>query len=246
MNVFDGFLDSVPDKLKELKSIETHSAYWVKIEKTVNERIYDMYLLVPFFGLQEQIVWYNILVTNNKSVNQITRLQVITNLRILSYDYMTHEGRIYSFQSFDTVDIRPNPDRSQNFYSSDIGQFTQPINPKEFKSLKSPKDIIFLLKGDPVFTFNEIEESEKLLKVIDELGKQIALVKTEKTESSSLESSSDSSNVSLKCSHCANKVPPNSKYCNHCGARMSPVCSKCNHVNPAGSEFCSNCGFILN
>ena len=171
MNVMDASLDDVPEMIKNLKNIETSSVYWVKIEKTINERVYDMNLLVPFFGLQEQIIWHNMLVTNNKNVNQISRLQVITNLRILLYDYLTHEGRNYPFQSFDAVDIRPNSERNPYLYESDIGEFSQPINHKEFRPLKSPKDIIFLLKGEPVFTFNEVEESEKLLKVIDENGK---------------------------------------------------------------------------
>ena len=227
------------------KNIETNSLYWVKMDE------YEIYPLIPFYGLKEHIGYYSILASSSNGVIEVKKIQILTSMRILIYDYENHEGKFNVYQDFDNVEIKPNSEQSNSLYSSDIGPFSDSINPSNFKNLQSPKDVIFLFQGKEVFRFNEVVELEKLMKVISDLNEQRGsktTIKdtTNKIKTDDKQESLRATKISIKCSHCGKSVAADSKFCNHCGARVTPVCSKCNHENPVGSEFCSNCGFVLN
>lgn len=244
VNVIDAEKDKLVGEIIYLKNIETKSLYWIKMDE------YDIYPLIPFYGLKEHIGYYNILASNNNGVIEIKKIQILTSIRNLIYDYENHEGKYNVYQDFDNVEIKPNSEQSNSLYSSDIGPLSDPINPSNFKNLQSPKDVIFLSQGKEVFRFNEVVELEKLMKVISDINEQRSS-KTRINDTASKIKTDDKqesqrTKISIKCSHCGKSVAADSKFCNHCGARVTPVCSKCNHENPVGSEFCSNCGFVLN
>jgi hypothetical protein len=247
MKIIDASLDDVSSMVTNLKNIETNSIYWVKIERTINEGKAEVetYPLVPFFGPDEQIVWYNLLLAESNGNIQAIRLQIITTLRILEYDYRDHKGKIFEFQSFDRVDVRPYSDRNYyELYSTDTGQFTNSLLPDKIKRRNAPKEVVFLLKDKEVFSFKGIEEPEYLLDVTKVVLHQVNLARAQ--NKGPKESSKGSSNKLVKCPHCGKYIPPNSNFCNSCGSRISTICSKCKNTNPADSRYCNNCGFILN
>ncbi len=242
MNLFDSVKDNPYHMLNTLKNIENNSLYWLRVDVRVDQFKRDLYPLVPFYGLNEHISWYNMLMYNEGNTFKVKKFQAITNVRLLTYDYDIHEGRTLSFEQFDSVEVRPSVERGDYLYSTDEGIFTSPIKPSKFKNLSFSKDVTLLREGTPVFTFQAVQEHEKLLNVIQ--GIQNQFVKPHQESIPTVSNSSKSLN--LRCAHCGKNVTIDSKFCNYCGARMTPMCSKCNHQNPAGSEFCSNCGFILN
>jgi hypothetical protein len=173
----------------------------------------------------------------------------MTNWRVLEYDYELHEGKHIVYPEFDSIEIKPDSEQSDLVYSSGLGPLTTSINPQSFKKVLSPNDIVFLKEGDEAFRFTQVEELEKLTKVIKDIDEQLNLttnVTTDKTKPDDQNQSKKGTKVTIKCSQCGKSITTNSKFCNYCGARMTPVCSKCNHENPIGSHFCSNCGFVLN
>ena len=244
MNVIGKHATEISSLVTNLKNIETNTMYWCKFEVTEDGTKFERYPLIPFFSANEQIVWYNLLMTESNGSIHAIRLQTITNQRILEYDYTNHEGKMWSFLSFDKIELRENSETVNLLYSSEIKVLTEPIKPNKIKRMNSPKDVIFILEGNPVFTFVGVQEPDMILHVEKEIHRQVDVYKNEQ-KGLTIEHV-EASNRSRKCPNCGKKNQLTSVFCNFCGSRIEAICSKCNNQNPTGSKFCNSCGSILN
>ena len=263
--------------LKELKLIHQKlqdSTLWtpkkVKISSTNKDTSINIYPNLPFLFSGEVILWTN-KDTQGIINKKTTYLDLVTNYRILQYDYFNHKGTSILMDEIENALVnnqRSIPKtsiigatlkskilRGGGQIPKEEGDFTYGdviiSSVDRSDSILSKKSIITIENVDnPSRIASTIMDTKKKLYAGSEgqfqKKNQYPNEKTRNEFKSEDPSNNDNNSESNQviCSKCQSKNLEGSIFCNYCGGKIeqSFICKNCNNENMKGAVFCNQCG----
>ena len=227
-----------------------NSNYWEQVEYTTfgsrnKPKRVILFPNAPFTGDGEEVIWQNVKTNKEKTISGI---DVITNCRVMQYDYVEQTGVVAMLDN--VQDVVP-----QNVYMSSnrkpIGFYPPSLPPPDFNTIMNVKllgDLTIYVQNTSAIVFTGVTDPAHLaimIKTLKNKQNQAVLRSNVLKKSLPADQIADTNpKVSeLNCSKCGNAhIPSNSKFCNLCGSALSPICTNCSYLNPSGSAFCSKCG----
>jgi ribosomal protein L40E len=253
MNMEDEYIQEFHDRVGALKQKESDELYWTRrglisqdslgVTRTVN-----IYPLTPFLAEGEEIIWRNILL-EPKSKDKIEAVQVVTNYRVLLYNYEQHVGTVILLPSIEDITVTNITHTKQKPVGTYIK--SSPFSSIENLNKDTIGDVVFNFGGRSFLTFSQISEPGKLAStvrlMIQNTNMQVIEPPQLQSEQESIPQSTISPEVSeknddLECKECGWANPIDSKFCNRCGSSLSTVCPNCSFKNPSDASFCNECG----
>lgn len=222
----------------------------------------NIYPNLPFLFKGEEIIWTN-KDTEGIISKKTTSLDLVTNYRILQYDYFSHMG---SSILIDEIEDALVSNQRSIPKDSIIGAT---IILRLLRGGQIRKDEGGLTYGDVVIS--SFNKSTITLKNVDNPSQISSTILNSKNKlysgsenqyqkknqyepnKTTHEFQSDSllnGNVNESnevCGKCQSKNLAGSIFCNYCGNKIEPTynCKKCNNVNMKGAIFCNQCGIKL-
>lgn len=228
------------------------------------------YPMLPYLFDGEELVWYYIF-TKGILNKKATWLNLVTNYRILEYNFFEHSGNYTTISGVEDVIVN-----NQRRVSDSTGYGSYGKSRYNISGVRSGKttsktigDVVVIANGKPFITFNGVSDPHGLSKLIKSLKKQWSyslfnvsstpaiennnqIVKPDSTHEEVIDNKDKYLNTSetdgeIICIHCNKKNYPNSKFCSYCGQKVliPLVCSACNQINASDASFCNQCGTRL-
>ena len=213
-----------------------------------NDSSINIYPNLPFLFKGEEILWTN-KDTQGFMNKKITFLDLITNYRILHYDYFGHKGTSILMDEIETALINNQRNIPK---ASIIGA--------AFKSriMRGGSGQIRKEEGDLTYGDVEVSSFNKTIITIENVDNPSQIANTimnyrkesytgsenqYQKKNQYQDDNSSKSNVVL-CGKCQSKNLEGSIFCNYCGSKIkqSFICKKCNNENMKGAVFCNQCG----
>ena len=206
-------------------------------------------------NIKEHVIWKNEVVTGSKH-QEVIETQIITNLRVMQ------NNSYYFLHTLDSMMIMNQHTEFQHRRHKTHSQ--RSLNSCGVDTKTTIGDVVFIYRGRPVITFNQIVDPSSLLRLAKNarmnMISSLSNVKgniASRVPSKDMEISGGSAyqmkrmrngslvSSALVCTKCGVPIVKDSNFCNSCGVKVSFLCLECNHKNPSGSAFCNNCGFAL-
>lgn len=173
INVDDKEAYEILDMLKRFKDIEEIGAYWtsssIVYTNTDDQEIStEIFLEAPFFARDEKILWMFIITEKDGKI--VNYIRILTNFRILEYNYQLHVGRAMSLKDIEDVSVSYASTNKKN--NSDVfGIFLYSDKAVEgiergTKEVKTVGDITFITKGGPFVTFENAGNPDHIAQIL--------------------------------------------------------------------------------
>jgi hypothetical protein len=185
INIEDSRAHEIVDLLKEFKNMEEGGAYWTKSKITYTitnerQRRTEIYLETPFFAQDERILWM-FMITENV-MNTVIFIRVLTNFRILEYNYELHVGRAIALKHIEDVIVRKVVNKKVK--SDQFGIFTNSDstvdgNEKSITEIKSIGDVEFVTEEGALITIESVGNPDQIARIVKEQKEKIVSFETE-------------------------------------------------------------------
>ncbi len=253
--------------LKELKLIHQKlqdSKLWtserIRTSSGNRDSSINIYPNLPFLFKGEEIIWTN-KDTQGIISKKMTSLDLVTNYRILQYDYFSHLGTSILIEEIEDALVS---NQRSNSKASIIGAT---LKSRIRRGGQLRKDEGELTYGELVVS--SFNKSTITLKNVDNPSQIASMILNFKSKlysesesqyqkknqyesnktthefqsNSSLNDNGNESNEEV-CGKCQSKNLAGSIFCNYCGNKIEQTynCKKCNNVNFKGAIFCNQCG----
>ncbi len=262
--------------LKELKIIHQKlqdSKLWTseRIRTSSGNRnsSINIYPNLPFLFKGEEIIWTN-KDTQGIISKKTTSLDLVTNYRILQYDYFNHKGTSILINEIENALI--NNQRSIPKTSIIGATLKSKILRGGGQIRKEEGDLTYgdviissfdlsdsVLSKKSIITIENVDNPSRIASTIMDTKKKLytesesQYQKKNQYESNKTthefqpnSSLNDNGNISNEevCGKCQSKNLAGSIFCNYCGNKIEQTynCKKCNNVNLKGAIFCNQCG----
>jgi ribosomal protein L40E len=253
MNMEDEYIQEFLDRVQALKQKESDELYWTRHSLILQDnsgltRTVDIYPLTPFLADGEEIIWQNIL-SQPKSKDKVDTVQVLTNYRVLLYNYEQHAGSVILLPFIEDVTVT----NITHTKGKPIGIYVKssPFSTIENLNKGTIGDVVFSFGGRPFLTFSQISDPGKLASTVRLMMQNTNMRIMEATQIQSeqepvpqpmITPELSEKNDELVCKKCGCSNPIDSKFCNKCGSPLSAVCPNCGNKNPSDASFCNECG----
>lgn len=258
------------------KELGSNEKYWTGYSLSIPNfdgkvKTRNIYPLTPFLAEDEEIIWQNSRTDKSIRPEPIISIDMLTNYRVLHYNYYEHSGKAILLPSLEDVEVT---DEKYIPITAKTGGYARPKSDKLDLILRNTSignttgDITFIYEGKPYITFTQISDPSRLANVAKALKENLSQIKigepieleNENSVPEQQEFKTRQQELTLKheeqreqigknirtiCIKCGNKNTDNANFCSRCGNRLSPVCHRCGHSNPIESIFCSQCGAKL-
>jgi hypothetical protein len=263
--------------LKELKFIHQKlqdDILWtsksIKTSSTNKDSSINIYPNLPFLFKGEEILWTN-KDTQGIINKKITFLDLVTNYRVLQYDYFNHTGTSILMDEIENAVVNNQRSIPKTSYigatlKSKIlrggGQLSKEEGDLTYGDviISSFDKSYSVLSKKSVITIENVSNPSRVASVIMDTKKKLHTEsesqfpkkdrypqKITRNEFESDDSANDNNNSGsdqVICSKCESKNLEDSIFCNYCGAKIeqSLICENCNYENIKGAVFCNQCG----
>lgn len=244
LDVSDKQVNEILGKINGLRDLENR--YWTVIDFTYVENGRDvptaLFPTSPFLAAGEKILWYATK-TGGVFSKHIEWMQVLTDFRMLEYDFQTHGSTVVALPAVDDIIIANQRTESETTRSGSRGYSTSSTKSRTIG------DIVFVSGGKPVITLYHIVDPGAVVEVATSAKQQAMNTKMIKTpissETSAVTAASEVSVKEVACKSCDSLNSPDSRFCRQCGSKLDSLCPGCSALHPTGSLFCNQCGFAL-
>jgi ribosomal protein L40E len=245
LDVPDKQVNEILGKINGLRDLENR--YWTVINFTHVENGSDvpttLFPTSPFLAVGEKILWH-VAKTGGVFSKHIEWIQVLTNFRMLEYNFQTHGSTVVALPVVDDIIITNKRTESE---TTRTGDYKYGVS---FTKSRTIGNIVFMSGGKPVITLYPIVDPDAVVEIARSAKQQAMNTKMIKSpmssETSAVKSALSEANVKeVACKSCDSLNPADSRFCRQCGSKLDSLCPGCSTLNPTGSSFCNQCGFAL-
>jgi ribosomal protein L40E len=244
LDVSDKQVNEILSKINNLRDLENR--YWTVINFTYVDDGRDVPITLfptsPFLAAGEKILWH-VAKTGGVFSKYMEWIQVLTNFRMLEYDFQTHRSTVIALPSIDDIIIANRRTESETTHT---GDYKYGVSSTKSRTIGN---IVFMSEGKPMITLNGIFDPDAVVEIARSAKQQAmnTMIKTPvSAETNATKSAVSEVNAKeIACTSCDSLNPPDSRFCRQCGSKLDSLCPGCSAPNPAGSAFCNQCGSAL-
>jgi hypothetical protein len=168
MDMEDEYVEEFVNTVQALKRKESDELYWTRRSLVIQDNLgltktVDIYPLTAFLADGEEIIWQNML-PQPKSKDKINTVQVVTNYRVMQYNYEQHTGTTILLPSIEDITVSNVSHRK----GKPIGTYVKssPFSTIENLSKDTIGDVVFVFGGRPFLSFSQISDHSKLASTV--------------------------------------------------------------------------------
>lgn len=174
----EAHIDPVVNNIEALTKIDKDPNYWeghsITFPASNNKSITtNIYHLTPFLADEEEIIWIR---SRNNNINKIVFIDVLTNFRILQYDYEKHNGRAILIFNLKEVQITNEENLSLPVVGSYSEYAKQTLNMKKTGTAGLFGDTVFTGIDGTQITFKLVNDPQTMTNITFQLREESRLI----------------------------------------------------------------------